>query len=69
MSPQNTDRVLNGERNVLVMFYDIRCPECRQFTEVYNEAFQKRSRRVFFAAVNAARYETLRVGLMRRGEL
>lgn len=69
MSPQNTDRVLNGERNVLVMFYDLRCPDCRQFTEVYNDAFQKRSRRVFFASVNAARYETLRVSPVRRGEL
>ena len=67
MSPQNTDRVLNGERNVLVMFYDVRCPECREFSQVYRDAFQKRSREVYFASVNAARYETLRVGVCGSG--
>ena len=62
MNTQNVDRVLNGERNVMVFFYDFRCPDCRAFTEVYREAFAKRPLNVFFASVNAARYETLRVG-------
>ena len=63
MSPQNKDNLLNGERNVMVLFYDLRCPVCRAFAEVYRDAFQKRSRSVYFASVNAARYETLRVGV------
>lgn len=27
MNTQNVDRVLNGERNVMVFFYDFRCPD------------------------------------------
>lgn len=62
MHTQNVDRILNGKRNVLVLFYDFRCPECRDFVEVYRAAFAKHPLSVYFASVNAARYETLRVG-------
>ena len=61
MHTQNVDRILNGKRNVLVLFYDFRCPDCRDFVEVYREAFAKHPLNVYFASVNAARYETLRV--------
>ena len=61
MHSQNVDRVLNGKRNVLVLFYDIRCPECREFAQVYRDAFEKHPLNVYFASVNAARYETIRV--------
>ena len=62
MHSQNVDRVLNGKRNVLVLFYDFRCPECREFAQVYRDAFAKHPLNVYFASVNAARYETIRVG-------
>ena len=62
LSEQNVDRVLNGQRNVLVLFYDIRCPVCRKFAQVYRDAFDKHPLNVYFAAVNAARYESIRVG-------
>lgn len=54
MHSQNVDRVLNGKRNVLVLFYDIRCPECREFAQVYRDAFEKHPLNVYFASVNAA---------------
>ncbi|KNB45677.1 disulfide isomerase [Blastocystis sp. subtype 4] len=61
MHSQNVDRVLNGKRNVLVLFYDFRCPECREFAQVYRDAFAKHPLNVYFASVNAARYETIRL--------
>lgn len=52
---------MNGKRNVLVLFYDIRCPVCREFAQVYKDAFDKHPFSVYFASVNAARYESIRV--------
>lgn len=44
-----------------MLFYDIRCPVCREFAQVYKDAFDKHPFNVYFAAVNAARYESIRV--------
>ena len=56
------DRVLNGHRNVMVLFFDPRCPDCRNFAQVYRDAFDKHPFTVFFASLNAAHFEELRVG-------
>ena len=46
----------------MVLFYDPRCPVCRDFAQVYRDAFEKHPFTVYFASLNAAHFEALRVG-------
>lgn len=46
----------------MVLFYDPRCPVCRDFAQVYRDAFEKHPFTVYFASLNAAHFEAIRVG-------
>lgn len=59
LNDDNFDKIVNGKRNVLCVFFKKDCDTCEEFKREFNDAAQRGVPGVVFASVNANKFKSI----------